>query len=104
VEQQATTAKEAQEAKKRQEGNATDTSLVEIGPRFVLSPIRIFRGSFGGQTLYQNADFVSPNAVRAANMKDKSITYQERKFKEQKRKTRKRELVLPEDPLDSVFR
>ena len=28
------------------------TSLVEIGPRFVLTPIRIFEGSFSGATLY----------------------------------------------------
>jgi hypothetical protein len=30
------------------------TSLVEIGPRFVLTPIRIFEGSFGGPTVYEN--------------------------------------------------
>ena len=30
-----------------------DTHLVEIGPRFVLVPIRIFSGSMGGATLYQ---------------------------------------------------
>lgn len=37
--------------------------LIEIGPRFVITPIRIFDGSFGGQTLYQNAHYVSPNEV-----------------------------------------
>lgn len=26
------------------------TTLVEIGPRFVLTPIRIFEGAFGGAT------------------------------------------------------
>lgn len=30
------------------------TSLVEIGPRFVLTPIRIFEGSFGGPTIFAN--------------------------------------------------
>lgn len=30
------------------------TSLVEIGPRFVLTPIRIFEGAFGGATVYSN--------------------------------------------------
>lgn len=29
-------------------------SLVEIGPRFVLTPIRIFEGAFGGATVYSN--------------------------------------------------
>ena len=31
-----------------------ETSLVEIGPRFVLTPIRIFEGAFGGATVYSN--------------------------------------------------
>jgi ribosome biogenesis protein BRX1 len=30
------------------------TSLVEIGPRFVLTPIRIFEGAFGGAVVYAN--------------------------------------------------
>lgn len=38
-------------------------TLVEIGPRFVLDIVRMFQGSFGGPTLYQNASFVSPNEV-----------------------------------------
>lgn len=29
-------------------------TLVEIGPRMVLSPIRIFEGSFGGATVFEN--------------------------------------------------
>lgn len=28
--------------------------LVEIGPRFVLTPIRIFEGAFSGTTVYSN--------------------------------------------------
>lgn len=31
-----------------------ETSLVEIGPRFVLTPIRIFEGAFGGTTVFAN--------------------------------------------------
>jgi ribosome biogenesis protein BRX1 len=37
---------------KKESGQEESTSLVEIGPRFVLDPISIFRGSFGGQTLF----------------------------------------------------
>ena len=29
-------------------------SLTEIGPRFVLTPIRIFEGAFSGATVYSN--------------------------------------------------
>jgi ribosome biogenesis protein BRX1 len=102
VEEQATNALEAQKTKKLS-GQAEATSLVEIGPRFVLNPIRIFRGPFGGQTLFQNPDFVSPNEIRSAQRKQKQ-GYQERKESKDMRKVRKSEIVVPEDPLDSVFR
>lgn len=103
TEQQPQNALEAHLAKK-QLGQEEATSLVEIGPRFVLNPIRIFRGSFGGQTLFQNPDFISPNDIRAMQYKRKSNSYIQRKDAQKKRKTRKDELVLPEDPLDGVFR
>eukprot|EP00934_Nitzschia_sp_Nitz4_P007908 Nitzschia sp. Nitz4//scaffold112_size70979//26430//27603//NITZ4_005900-RA/size70979-augustus-gene-0.92-mRNA-1//-1//CDS//3329533259//7898//frame0 len=103
LEQQPTNALEAQMAKK-QSGQEEATSLVEIGPRFVLNPIRIFRGSFGGQTLFQNPSFVSPNEIRAMQYKRKGNAYMNRKQSEKKRKVRKEEIVVPEDPLDSVFR
>jgi ribosome biogenesis protein BRX1 len=38
--------------------------LTEIGPRFVLDPIKIFSGSFGGPILYENAFYLSPTALR----------------------------------------
>lgn len=47
------------------------TNLVEIGPRMVLIPIRIFSGSLGGATLYQNPAFVTPNEERSATKKNK---------------------------------
>lgn len=103
LEQQPTNALEAHLVKKKL-GQQEATSLVEIGPRFVMNPIRIFRGSFQGQTLFQNPDFVSPNEIRAMQHKRKSNTYVQRKESEKRRKVRKEELVLPEDPLDSVFR
>uniref|UniRef100_A0A7S2W5Y0 Brix domain-containing protein n=2 Tax=Eucampia antarctica TaxID=49252 RepID=A0A7S2W5Y0_9STRA len=99
---QAENAKEAN-LEKKEHGTAENTSLVEIGPRFVLNPIRIFRGSFGGQTLYQNPDYVSPNEIRAKNLRAKGNTYFGRKQAQNKRKTRKENVVLPEDPLAHVF-
>ena len=30
------------------------TSLVEIGPRFVMTPIKIFEGAFNGATVFSN--------------------------------------------------
>lgn len=39
---------------KKHEAEAKPPTLVEIGPRFVMTPIKIFEGSFGGATLYEN--------------------------------------------------
>ena len=94
---------EAHQAKKLS-GLSETTSLVEVGPRFVLEPIRIFRGSFGGQTLFQNPDFVSPNDLRASEKQMKGLAYGDRKHSQKQRKERKSQLVVPDDPLESVFR
>jgi len=69
-----------------------------------MSPIRIFSGSFGGETLYQNGDFISPNTIRAEKAKQLGNAYKKRKLGELIHKERKQGLVLPEDPLDSVFK
>ncbi|CAN6476818.1 unnamed protein product [Victoria cruziana] len=37
--------------------------ITQVGPRFCLNPIKIFSGSFGGETLYQNPYYVSPNQL-----------------------------------------
>jgi len=90
-------------ALKKAEGGL-DTSLVEIGPRFVLDPIRILSGSFWGQTLYLNKLYVSPNEQRSIRKRQKGGEYKNRIEQKSARLQRKEELVLPEDPLDSVFR
>lgn len=41
-----------------------DGKLAEIGPRFVLDPIKVFDNSFGGATLWENKHFVNPNTYR----------------------------------------
>ncbi|CAF97141.1 unnamed protein product, partial [Tetraodon nigroviridis] len=65
-----------------------DASLVEIGPRFVLHLIKIFQGSFGGPTLYENPGFKSPNMHRremrlaaAARVREKQIVKDLHKMK-----------------------
>jgi ribosome biogenesis protein BRX1 len=103
LEQAAENAMEAHIAKK-QLGQDRSTSMVEIGPRFVLDPIRVFRGSFGGQTLYLNPDYQSPNEIRSMEKRDQGNSYVDRKQSQKKRKERNENIVVPEDPLDSVFR
>ncbi|RSH93365.1 Ribosome bioproteinsis protein brx1 [Saitozyma podzolica] len=77
------------------------TSLVEIGPRFVLTPIRIFEGSFGGPTLFANPEFISPAAVRASVKREAGQKYRVRKEGEMDRDERRKRTreEVPEDQL-----
>lgn len=78
--------------------------LVEVGPRFVLNPIRVFTGSFGGATIFQNTNFVSPQQARVAIMRQKRSKYTE----QQRAKRRKLAKAIdtmnkPPKPLADVF-
>jgi len=46
------------------ERKSEDRHLVEVGPRVTLEPVRYFERGFGGRIIYENYDFLSPNAVR----------------------------------------
>lgn len=61
---------------RREEG--TKINLVEIGPRFVLTPIVILEGSFGGPVIYENKEFVSPNQIRSELRMSKAGRYNRR--------------------------
>ena len=58
-------------------------SLLEIGPRFTMQPIRILNGTFEGQTVWKNEDFVTPNQVRVLCIS---------------REPRKRKITMPPPP------
>ena len=81
---------------KNENSSADGIQLIEIGPRFVLVPIRIFNGSLGGATLYQNTAFVSPNEERSLMKKNKGDRYKQRvehvKFKKEYDETNKPEI------------
>jgi ribosome biogenesis protein BRX1 len=55
-----------------------DVELVEIGPRFVMTPIVIQESSFGGPIIYENKEFVSPNQIRSDLRRAKSGKYNRR--------------------------
>lgn len=56
-----------------------EVSLVEVGPRFVLTPIVILEGSFGGPVIYENKEYVSPNQVRRDIRLEKAGRYAQRR-------------------------
>lgn len=66
-------------APKKKKGKSDfDVSLVEIGPRFVLTPIIIQESSFGGPIIYENKEFVSPNQIRSDLRRAKGAKYNRR--------------------------
>ncbi|KAG9580393.1 Brix-domain-containing protein, partial [Aureobasidium melanogenum] len=72
----------------------TKLNLVEIGPRFVLTPIIIQEGSFGGPIIYENKEFVSPNQVRREVRVARSAKYNNRAEAIIERKAKKGDLGL----------
>jgi ribosome biogenesis protein BRX1 len=96
--------------KKREESrerSSTDVSLVEVGPRFVLTPIVILEGSFGGPVIYENKEFVSPNQVRSEVRLKKASKHARRTDERKERGVRRGALGLDhrerrrKDPLDT---
>uniref|UniRef100_A0A8C5K2L7 Ribosome biogenesis protein BRX1 homolog n=1 Tax=Jaculus jaculus TaxID=51337 RepID=A0A8C5K2L7_JACJA len=82
-----------------------DAALVEIGPWFVLNLIKIFQGSFGGPTLYENPHYQSPNAHRRIIRSITAAKYREKQQVKDVQKLRKKEpkTILPHDPTADVF-
>ncbi|XXG56601.1 hypothetical protein AAC387_Pa03g3975 [Persea americana] len=74
------------ETDKVDRGGLDNMTLVEVGPRFCLNPIKIFGGSFGGPTLYVNPYYVSPNQIRALEKKKKAGKYAKKIKAKTKRK------------------
>ncbi|CAG8952121.1 hypothetical protein HYFRA_00000859, partial [Hymenoscyphus fraxineus] len=104
-----TSASEADSKPKQKHGRETEISLVEIGPRFVLTPIVIQEGSFGGPIIYENKEFVSPNQVRSEIRQKKAGRYSQRAEQGIERLAKKGELglrtsggrTIPVDELDT---
>ncbi|KAL5121743.1 Ribosome biogenesis protein brx1 [Pleosporales sp. CAS-2024a] len=64
--------------KKKSAKSEFHVSLVEIGPRFVLTPIVIQESSFGGPIIYENKEFVSPNQIRSDLRRSKAGRFNRR--------------------------
>lgn len=93
---------EAQDGRKKANGASgasAQPKLVEIGPRMVLSPIRVFEGSFGGATVFENPEYISPNAIRHMVRKQKGDRYADRVNQQETLRTKKDRLKPREDAL-----
>lgn len=82
-----------------------DGALTEIGPRFVLNPVKIFANSFGGSPLWENPKYVSPAKYRRqmqlSAKKDKYISKKQQKLRAEATKP---ETSYQLNPLDQVFK
>ena len=56
---------EEEEAPADNDHSLDGVELIEIGPRFVMTPTVILEGSFSGPKVYENKEFVSADSVRA---------------------------------------
>ena len=72
----------------------TGVKLVEVGPRFVLTPIVILEGSFGGPVIFENKMYVSPNLVRREVRMKKQGKYAQRTYDKTDRNRKIRDLGL----------
>jgi ribosome biogenesis protein BRX1 len=75
-------------------GSLTDVTLIEIGPRMVLTPIIILEGSFGGPVIYENKEYVSANQVRSEARARKASKYADRRGGLEERVIKRKSLGL----------
>jgi ribosome biogenesis protein BRX1 len=99
----------AEEAPKKGKSTETNLGLIEIGPRFVLTPIVMLESSFGGPVIYENKEFVSPNQIRSDLRKSKAGRFNRRSEAQTQTKSKLGDMGLTtyggrkneKDPLDN---
>ncbi|KAK3732592.1 hypothetical protein QZH41_016066, partial [Actinostola sp. cb2023] len=83
-----------------------DGTLLEIGPRFVLNLVRIFEGSFGGPTLYENPHYQSPNEHRRIIRRQAAFKYIDRIDAKESLDTRReanKDMPVDREDVDDIF-
>ncbi|XP_077260132.1 ribosome biogenesis protein BRX1 homolog isoform X2 [Temnothorax americanus] len=81
-----------------------DGALAEIGPRFVLNPVKIFSGSFGSDTLWDNPHYISPAKFRQSLTKKAANKYKNRVEQKMVQQATKPELSYAFNPTDEIFK
>lgn len=91
--------------------DAINESIHVISSRLVLCPscskstmpwcVQVFAGSFRGKVLFENPEFIHPNAVRSYEKNKEAGVYKRRKDREAASKEHKAAHTLPEDKLSN---
>uniref|UniRef100_A0A0A9XMP1 Ribosome biogenesis protein BRX1 homolog n=1 Tax=Lygus hesperus TaxID=30085 RepID=A0A0A9XMP1_LYGHE len=80
-----------------------DGALAEIGPRFIFNPIKIFSGSFGGATIWDNPHYVTPSVWRRKMAEAAGTKYINRKQQKFNYLTSRPKTSYPSIPADDIF-
>lgn len=64
-------------------------ALAEVGPRFVLNPVKLFAGSFQGEKVWENPNFISPASRRRLVKQSMAHRYVHRKDQERAHEARR---------------
>jgi ribosome biogenesis protein BRX1 len=81
-----------------------ESTVVEIGPRLAMTPIKCFASSFGGTTLWENASYISPNELRRVIRQREVAKVHGKAAQRTKRERHIAKNRIAKDPLASVFR
>lgn len=73
--------------------------LIEIGPRMTLQPIKIFDDTLGGEALWQNPSFITPQKMRSKIFGD----YIRKRDEKAERKKTKQQLIKDGQDSDSYL-
>ncbi|PGH17715.1 hypothetical protein AJ80_04723 [Polytolypa hystricis UAMH7299] len=96
--------KKKKDKKSSRTRDGPNISLVEIGPRLVLTPIVILEGSFGGPVIYENKEYVSSNQVRRELRLKRAGRYAGRQADQTDRDVKKSSLGLTTEGKGNVER
>nr|GEX41257.1 ribosome biogenesis protein BRX1 homolog [Tanacetum cinerariifolium] len=92
------------EDEKIDQGGLEKMTLIKVGPRFCLNLIKIFSGSFGGPTLYENPFYVSPNQIWSLEKRKKAGKYANKVKSKTKRIMHAMENQLVSDEIEGLWK
>lgn len=83
---------------------SVESTLVEIGPRFVLAPIKCMSGTFTGSVLWENPSYIGPNEIRRVLKKRQGDKTYDRVAKKRKRALHVENNPIEHPQIDKIFR
>ncbi|KAK5578641.1 hypothetical protein RB653_008313 [Dictyostelium firmibasis] len=80
-----------------------ESLLTEIGPRMIMHIDKIFSDGFGGNVLYSNPNYVSPNNTRSDHKLSKANKYIKRKHQKSQAQERQKVSFIEPNEVDTIF-